>query len=129
MSSSTADFNLNAVSVSGDASRVILQDRYVYSRSLTLTGNLPNHGVALASRDSSRAFVYVEDTAGARLEVYNLTGPLQSGARYPLLRTVMLPDPANGAGSFHRPVAMTSSLDDAVVFISGDSKLLVVPVN
>ncbi len=127
--SSTTDFNLTAVSASGDASRVILENRYVYSRSLTLTGNVPFHGVALASRDSSRAFVYVDDAAGARLEVYDLNGPLQSGALYPLLKTVMLPDSANGTGSFHRPVTMTSSLDDGVVFVSGDSKLLVVPVN
>jgi cysteine-rich repeat protein len=129
VSSSTTDLNVTAMSVSGNASRVILQDRYVYSRSLTLTGNIPLRGVALASRDSSRAFVYVEDADGPRLEVYNLNGPLQSGALYPLLRTVTLPDSANGAGDAHSPVAMTSSPDDAVVFVSGDSKLLVVPVN
>jgi hypothetical protein len=33
----------------------------------------PGHGVALASRDSTRAFAYVEDAAGARIEVYDLT--------------------------------------------------------
>jgi len=129
ISNSTVDLNLTAVSVSGNASHVILENTYVYSRSLTLTGNIPFGGVALASRDSSQAFVYVDDAAGTRIEVYNLNGPLQSGALYPLLKTVMLPDSANGTGSFHRPVAMTSSLDDAVVFVSGDSKLLVVPVN
>lgn len=42
---------------------------------------------------------------------------------------VVLPDSANGASGFHLPVTMTSSLDDAVVFVSGDSKLLVVPVD
>ena len=127
--SSTTDFNLTAVSASGDASRVILENRYVYSRSLTLIGNVPLHGVALTSRDSSRAFVYVVDAMGARLEVYDLNGPLQSGALYPLLKTVMLPDSANSPSGFHAPVTMTSSLDDGVVFVSGDSKLLVVPVN
>jgi hypothetical protein len=81
----------------------------------------------LASRDSSRAFIYVEDTAGQRLDVYNLNGPLQSGALYPLLHTIALPDSANSGSGPHPPVTMTSSLDDATVFISGDGKLLVVP--
>jgi cysteine-rich repeat protein len=129
MSSSTADLNLTAISVSRSASRVILQDRFVYSRSLTLTGNLPPRGAALASTDSSRAFVYIQDGSGPRLEVYNLNGPLQSGALYPLLKTIPLADAANGAGASPPPVAMTSSPDDAVVFVSGDSKVLVVPVN
>jgi hypothetical protein len=124
----TADFNLSALSVSGDASRVILEDTLVYDRSVMLTGNLPPNGATLASRDGSRAFMYVEDAAGARLEVYDLDGPLEPGALYPLLTTVMLADSANGSGAGHPPVAMTSSPDDAVVFISGDAKLLVVPV-
>jgi hypothetical protein len=120
--------NLTAVSVSGDASRVILENSYVYDRSLVLTGNISSFGVTLASRDSSRAFTYVEEAAGARLEVYDLNAPLQSGAVYRLLRTVVLPDAANGTGYPYR-VVMTSSLDDSTVFISGDRKLLVVPVN
>jgi hypothetical protein len=128
MSSSNVDFHLTAVSVSGDASRVILQNTHVYDRSLALTGKVPLHGVTLASRDSSRAFVYVDDAATPRIEVYDLNGPLEAGALYPLLGTVMLPDSANGNGSLHAPVAMTSSPDDAIVFVSGDSKLLVVPV-
>jgi hypothetical protein len=41
----------------------------------------------------------------------------------------MLPDTANSSGDFYTPVTMTSSLDDTVVFVSGYSKLLVVPVN
>lgn len=68
----------------------------------------------------------------SRLEVYDLDGALGAdGAdgHYPLLRTVTLPDSANGAGGPHAPVAITSSLDDSAVFVSGDSELLVVPVN
>ena len=128
MQSSTAAFNLHAVSVSGNASRVILQNTRVYGRSLLLTGNLPPRGVALASRDGSRAFVYAQDAPGPRLEVYDLNGPLQSGALYPLLATVMLPDSPNTASGFPPPVAMATSLDDTAVFVSGNSKLLVVPV-
>jgi cysteine-rich repeat protein len=122
---------MRAISVSGDASRVILDNTSVYNRSLTLTGNIPApfRSVALASRDSSRAFVYIDDAAGPRLEVYNLNGPLQAGALYPLLKTVPLPDSADHPGTLFPPVAMASSPDDAVVFVSGDSKLLVVPVN
>jgi hypothetical protein len=127
-SHSTVDMNLTAVSVSGDASRVILDNSSVYSRSLILTGNIPSFGVTLASRDSSRAFTYVEDAAGSRLEVYDLTAPLQSGAVFRLLKTVVLPDAANGTGYPYGAV-MTSSLDDSAVFISGHARLLVVPVN
>lgn len=126
---SSADLDLTAITVSSNASRVILQDTLVYSRSLTRTGNIPLGGVALASRDSSRAFVYRDDAPGPRLDVYDLNGELQSGALYPLLKTVMLPDSPNSSSVFYPRVAMTSSLDDAVVFVSGDSKLLVVPVN
>jgi len=128
VSASVIDLDLTAVTVSGDASRVILQNHFVFNRALTLTGNLPPSGVVLASRDSSRAFIYVEDTAGQRLDVYNLNGPLQSGALYPLLHTIALPDSANSGSGPHPPVTMTSSLDDDTVFISGEGKLLVVPV-
>ncbi len=119
----------STISVSDDGSRVIANDSSVYNRSLVLTGNVPYSGTfaTLASRDSTRAFVYVEDTAGARLDVYDLNGPLQPGALYPLLKSLPLPDRANQSGQY--AVAMTSTLDDAVVFISGDGKLLVVPVN
>jgi len=68
-------------------------------------------------------------TAGQRLEVYNLNGPLQSGAMYPLPDTIALPDSASSGQGPHPPVTMTSSLDDRAVFISGDGKLLVVPVD
>lgn len=129
VSSSLTWMTLEAISVSGNASRVILQNTDVHSRSLTLLGKLPPHGVALASRDSSRAFVYVDSAAGARLDVYNLNGPLQPGALYPLTKTVTLSDSANGAGDIHPYVVMTSSLDDTAVFVSGDSRVLIVPVD
>jgi hypothetical protein len=112
-----------------DGSGRNLTNHLVYSRDLTITGNVPPSGVVLASRDSSRAFVYVEDTAGQRLDIYNLNGPLQTGALYPLLGTIALPDSANTGPGPHAPVTMTSSLDDGAVFISGDGKLLVVPVD
>jgi hypothetical protein len=41
----------------------------------------------------------------------------------------MLPDSANDGFTYYLPVAMTSSLDDRVVFIAGDRRLLVVPVD
>ncbi|TMQ26480.1 MAG: hypothetical protein E6J90_04360 [Deltaproteobacteria bacterium] len=120
-----------ALTVGGDASRMIVQNRDVYDRSLGFTGKIPSTGIALASRDSRRAFSYVlDDPAGAHLEIYDLTGALDASGFYPRIRTVMLPDTANATGeTIYAPLAMTSSLDDAVVFISGDSKLLVVPVN
>jgi hypothetical protein len=120
--------DLRAVSVSGDASRVVLEDEQVYGRSLTLLGNLPGGGVVLVSRDASRAFVYREDGLVPRIDIYDLNGELQTDMRYPLLKTVMLPDSPDSFGGIHPRVAMTSTPDDSVVFLSGDRRLLVVPV-
>jgi cysteine-rich repeat protein len=122
--------NVNYMTVSGDASRMIEANANVYDRSLTLIGRIPFNGIALASRDSRRAFMYALDRAGARLEIYDLTGPAPASGSYPLIRTVRLPDEANNPGdSIFAPLAMTTSSDDAVVFISGHRRLLVVPLD
>jgi cysteine-rich repeat protein len=129
--SSTYHVNINYMTVSGDASRMIEANSYVYDRSLTFLGKITFNGIALASRDSRRAFMYVLDNAGgAHLEIYDLTAPLDESGFYPRIRTMMLPDTANATGeSIFAQLAMTTSLDDRVVFISGDRKLLVVPVD
>ncbi|MFL5312397.1 MAG: BACON domain-containing protein, partial [Myxococcales bacterium] len=122
------DFNLFAVSVSGDAARVILQGTEVYSRALSLTGRLPAGGGAVASRDSSGAYVYRDDgDAGPRLEVFDLNGDLTAGALYPLLKTVRLADSPNTAAG--GSVQMVPTPEDSAVFVSGNSRVLVVPVN
>lgn len=121
--------NTCAVSVSGDASHVILQNASVYSRSLTLLGNLAPGGVAVASRDSSRAYLYRDDAPGPRLTIYDLNGTLQAGALFPVIRTIRLPDSPNAVNGGGSVVTMTSNADDSFVFISGDRRLLVVPVN
>jgi hypothetical protein len=128
-STSSVSVGLFAVSVSGDASRVILQNSTVYSRSLTLLGNLAPGGIAQVSRDASRAYVYLDDAPGPRLAVYDLNGALLPGAVFPLLRTIRLPDSANATNGGFNAVTMATSLDDSQVFISGDRRLLVVPVN
>ncbi len=130
--SSATNDNVIDMTVSGDASRMILEDASVYDRSLMPIGQVPRHGVALASRDSRRAFMYVLDSNSthAHLEIYDLTAPLDGQGFYPLIRTVTLPDTADNPNDHViAPFTMTSSLDDAAVFLSGDSKLLVVPVN
>jgi hypothetical protein len=128
--SANVDYNLSAVSVSGDASRVILQNTNVYSGALVLTGQLPagNGGVALASRDSTKAFVYRDDGSGPRIEVYDLTQPLQTGGLYQLAKTVNLPDSPDTAAGNYQDITMAQTPDSATVFVSGDSKILVVPV-
>lgn len=128
--SANVDYNLSAVSVSGDASRVILQNTDVYSESLGLTGELPagNGGVALASRDSTKAFVYRDDGGSPRIEVYDLTLPLQTGGLYQLTKTVDLADSPDAAAGTYQNIALTQTPDSATVFVSGDSKILVVPV-
>lgn len=130
MTDSNVDFNLSAVSVSGNASTVILQNTEVYSRALVLTGELPagSGGVALASRDSTKAFVYRDDGGTPRIEVYDLTQPLQSGGLYPLTNTIDLPDSPDAAAGTYQNISLTQTPDSATVFVSGDSRILVVPV-
>jgi hypothetical protein len=125
-------YNLDTASVSGNASRVILQGTDVYTAELTITGNLPAPaGATLASRDSTRAYVYYDDVSGGgpRLAIYNLNGALQTGGLYPLLKTVTLADSANASPGQYGIIAMAETPDGNTVFISGNAKLLVVPVN
>jgi hypothetical protein len=129
ISSGPAAYNLNAVTVSADASRVILQNKAVYSRSLSLTGNMPTGGVILASRDSSKAFVYRDDGGLPRIVVHDLNGPLQAGAIYPTLKTVNLPASPNSANGTYYDISMAATPDDATVFVSGNSGIIVTPVN
>jgi hypothetical protein len=88
-------------------------------------------GTTLASRDSTRAYVYSDDPAGGgpRLAVYNLNGALQTLALYPLLKTVTLADAANASPGEYSIITMAETPDGNTVFISGNAKLLVVPVN
>jgi hypothetical protein len=48
---------------------------------------------------------------------------------FPLLRTIRLPDSPTSTNDRLDTVTMTTSTDDSRVFISGDRRLLVVPVN
>ena len=77
------------------------------------------------SRNGTRAFRYAEDGAGPRVDIYDLEGQLDSHGMYPVTHTVAVPDAAlSGFGL----VTMTSTLDDSVVFVSGNRRVLVVPV-
>jgi len=116
-----------AFSIDGDGSRMILDDRQVYNGAFRNTGNVPYQGpfATRISHDGSRAFIY-PFTGRPRIEIYDLNGPLQSGAMYPLIATIPVPDAANGANEYE--MAMTSTPDDAVLFVSGASKLLVIPI-
>jgi hypothetical protein len=132
ITNSNVNFNLNAVTVSGNASRVILQNVDVYSGALSLTGHLPaGQGVVLASRDSSRAYVYRDDVVGGgpRLDIYNLNGTLQAGAIYPLLKTVTLTDAPNSTTGHYFAITMAETPDGNTVFVSGESRIVVQPVN
>jgi hypothetical protein len=123
-------YNLTAATVSGNASRVILQGVDVYSGSMTLLGHLPSTaGVVLASRDSSRAYVYRDDGSVPRLDIYNLNGALGAGALYPLLKTVNLTDSPNSASLNYLSISLAETLDGNTVFVSGDSRIVVQPVN
>jgi hypothetical protein len=127
ITSGPANYNLFAATVSGDASRVILQGADVYSRSLSLTGHVPLGGGVVVSRDSSKAFVYRDDgAAGARVEVYDLNGALGAGALYPLAKTIPLASAPNGATGWRVQMAVTP--DGSAVFVSGNARILVVPV-
>jgi hypothetical protein len=133
ISNSPYSTNLTGVTVSGNASRVILQDIIridVYNQGLTnLLGHLDPVGVALASRDSSKAFVYRDDGADPRIVVYNLNGALVAGALYPVLQTIHLDDSPNETSGQYFFISMAASPDDKTVFVSGTQRILVVPVN
>jgi hypothetical protein len=122
-------YELRDMTVSGDASRVILQNTDVRSRALALTGKLPAGGVALASVDSTRAFVFRSDDTGAHLVVHDLNGALEAGAVYPVLKTIDLPDNPSAADDIYPFITMTSLPDDSAVIISGTLKILIVAVN
>lgn len=115
------------LSVSGDGSRVLASHDEVRDRGGRLLGYVPyfRRGT-LVSRDGTRAFAYFSDEAGHRLEVYDLTAPLQPGALYPLLGSIALPDAASD-GPFSIS-EMATTPDDSVVFIIGATRLLIVPV-
>ncbi|MDB5970083.1 MAG: hypothetical protein JWQ90_2533 [Hydrocarboniphaga sp.] len=129
ISTGSASANLSGVSVSGTASKVVLQNADVYSGSLSLLGHVPGGGVALASNNGARAFVYVQDDKGnAAIEVYDLNGTLTPGAVYPLLKRIALADQASVSFNTYT-IKMASSLDDKTVFVAGDQRILVVPIN
>jgi hypothetical protein len=119
-------YNLGAVAVSGDASRVILQNTAVYDQTLALLGFLPSGGVALASRDSARAFVYRHDDS-PRIEVYDLNGELEAGAFFPVVANFGLPEAPSSDGSLNT-ISMAASPDDSLVIVSGSSAIVTVPV-
>jgi cysteine-rich repeat protein len=125
---STSDVNARGyqLSVSADAGRFLVSSSYVYDRMFTLLGWVGGSGQAQMSRDGGRTFVYVEDFSGPRLEIYDLNAPLSWNGYFPLLHSIPLPDAANTGG--RSPVAMTSNLEDTVVFISGNGRLLIVPL-
>ena len=118
---------LLSLSISDNASRLIVNDADVYDRSLRRLGRFPSRDVtsSAVSRDASRAFVYAQDPPGPRLEVYDLNGELQPQGIYPLIATYTLPDPH--AANRHE-LTMTVAPDGATVFIAGTRKLIVVPV-
>jgi hypothetical protein len=128
-SNNSVSYNLIAVTVSGDASRVILNSD-VYDGSLNLLAHMPaSASKVLLSRDSTRAYAYNETANGAELDIYDLTGALGIGAIYPLLKTVTLADLPNAETQNFAAIQMAETPDGKVVFVSGDKKIIVQPVN
>ena len=127
ISDSAVNFNLSAVSVSADASRIVLQNTSVYGRELSLTGFIPSGGVALAAHDASKMFVYRDDGA-PRIDIHDLDGTLEPGAFYPILKTVELPEVPSDVGGLGSIVLAATPGDD-VVFVSGDDRIVIVRVD
>lgn len=118
------NYNLSAISVGKDGSKVILQDTDVYSSSLVLLGNLP-YGVALVSGDSSKAYIYRDDHSQPRVEVYDLNGTLQLGAIYPLVNTINVAPILSNNGALYN-VKMVESPEGKTLFLSGDLRIAVI---
>jgi hypothetical protein len=121
----TVAYNLSAVSVSDDASRVVMQNTDVLDRNLAVLGFVPAGGVALVSHDASRAFVYREDEP-ARLVAYALDVSPGLGAIYPEQGSFELDAPPSPAGL--NAVTLTAAPDDSAVFVSALGAIRVVPV-
>jgi hypothetical protein len=83
------------------------------------------------SRDSKRAYAYSENatTGAVELDIYDLTGALGSGTLYPLLKTGPLVDQPNAETNIPAAISIAETPDGQAVFISGDSKIIVQPVN
>ena len=82
-----------------------------------------------ASRDSSKAFVYRDDGNQPRIVVYDLDGALLPGALYPVVQTINLADSPNASSDQYFWISMTTTPDDKTLFVSGNARILVVPVN
>jgi len=123
----TPSYGLSAISVSSNASRVILEKVDVYNSVLTLTGRLPTNAIALASLDSSRAFAFGEVAEPSRLFIHDLNGALESGGLYPVVKSIGL-EAVSSPVDDTKSLTMASTHDDSMVFLSGNRNILVVPV-
>lgn len=127
ISNAPVSFNLSAVSVSADASRVILQDTKVYDRDFGLSGVVPPGGAAVASPDSNTAVVFRDGTE-PEVDVYDLNGDLEPGAVFPLQGSVALDSAPSGEPGNLATIRLAVTPDDRTVFVSGDRTIEVVPL-
>jgi len=114
-------------SASRDGSRVLV-GYSVFDHALHWFGDLPFHSqdAVLVSQDARRGYGYFDDDAGGHIEVYDLTVEIESGGVYPLINTITTADRANQYA--HHTIRMIGSPDDTTLFILGETRLLVVPV-
>jgi hypothetical protein len=126
LSGRVSPYPVTRMSVSGDASRVILDGTEVCDHLLRTLGSLGPPGfITLASRDSTRAFTYQDGGGQAQLTIYDLTA---STGPFPAIRAIPLGIPTTPS-SMDETYSAAATPDDSTVFISRDGFIEVVPVN
>ena len=130
MYDASVGYDLTTLSASGNADRVIVNDQLVHDGRLKLIGRLPTLrlGSAIASHDSRSAYVYHHGGGQPRILIYDISQPLTPVDEYPEIQQIDLTDTPYSIRGGYESISMVASPDDATLFVSGDARILVVPI-
>ena len=126
----SVSYDLASLSVSGNADRVIVNDQLVHDGRLKLIGRLPTLrlGSAITSHDSRSAYVYHHGGGQPRILIYDISQPLTPVDEYPEIQQIDLTDAPYSILGGYESISMVASPDDATLVVSGDGRILIVPI-